>query len=95
MLTGRAPPATDIWLGLLFLGGAVLEQINYYYVQLIATTGPTYNGSAPAQGQHCQGPEPADELNRFGLIAGRARCSYCAIARLTLLVDPYAGQTTI
>lgn len=35
MLTGRAPPAADTWLGLLFLGGAVLEQINYYYVQLM------------------------------------------------------------
>jgi hypothetical protein len=34
MLTGRAPTA-DTWLGLLFLGGAALEQINYYYVQLM------------------------------------------------------------
>jgi hypothetical protein len=34
-LTGRAPPAADLWLGLLFLGGAALEQINYYYVQLM------------------------------------------------------------
>jgi|ADGO01.1.fsa_nt_gi hypothetical protein len=34
-LTGRVPPVADIVLGLLFLGGAVLEQINYYYVQLM------------------------------------------------------------
>lgn len=35
VLIGRAPLATDTWLGLLFLGGAALEQINYYYVQLM------------------------------------------------------------
>jgi hypothetical protein len=33
--TGRALPAADAWLRLLFLRGAVLEQFNYYYVQLI------------------------------------------------------------
>jgi hypothetical protein len=35
VLAGRPPPAADTWLGLLFLGGAVLEQVNYYYVQLM------------------------------------------------------------
>jgi hypothetical protein len=34
-LTRRPPPTADVWLGLLFLGEAVLEQINYYYVQLM------------------------------------------------------------
>jgi hypothetical protein len=34
-LTSRPPPSADLWLGLLFLSGAVLEQINYYYVQLM------------------------------------------------------------
>lgn len=33
--TGQAPPAADLWIGLLILVGAVLEQINYYYVQLM------------------------------------------------------------
>ena len=34
-LTQQPLASTDTWLGLLFLGGAVLEQINYYYVQLM------------------------------------------------------------
>jgi hypothetical protein len=34
-LTRRPPSTVDVWLGLLFLGGAMLEQINYYYVQLM------------------------------------------------------------
>lgn len=34
-LTGQPLVSLDTWLGLLFLGGAVLEQINYYYVQLM------------------------------------------------------------
>lgn len=31
----QAPPAADVVVGLLFLVGATLEQINYYYVQLM------------------------------------------------------------
>lgn len=34
-LTNQPFVSTDTLLGLLFLGGAVLEQINYYYVQLM------------------------------------------------------------
>lgn len=34
-LTQQPLASPDTWLGLLFLGGAVLEQINYYYVQLM------------------------------------------------------------
>lgn len=34
-ITRHPPPTADVWLGLLFLGGSVLEQINYYYVQLM------------------------------------------------------------
>lgn len=34
-LTAQPLFSPDTWLGLLFLGGAVLEQINYYYVQLM------------------------------------------------------------
>ena len=34
-LVGQPLGATDTWLGLLMLGGAVLEQVNYYYVQLM------------------------------------------------------------
>ena len=34
-LTGQPIHSNDTWLGLLFLGGAILEQINYYYVQLM------------------------------------------------------------
>jgi hypothetical protein len=35
--------AADIWLGLLFLAGAVLEQINYYYYQLMYDTKHDWN----------------------------------------------------
>lgn len=34
-LTGAPWRAADTWWGLLFLGGAILEQINYYYAQLM------------------------------------------------------------
>ena len=34
-LTDQLSITTDTMFGLLFLGGAVLEQINYYYVQLM------------------------------------------------------------
>ena len=34
-LTQQPLLAPDTWLGLLMLGGAVLEQINYYHVQLM------------------------------------------------------------
>ncbi|MBK8901935.1 MAG: hypothetical protein IPM53_12165 [Anaerolineaceae bacterium] len=34
-LTGQPVNSVDTWLGLLFLGGAILEQVNYYYVQLM------------------------------------------------------------
>lgn len=34
-LTAQPLFSADTWFGLLFLGGAVLEQINYYYVQLM------------------------------------------------------------
>ncbi|HEU4326928.1 MAG TPA: hypothetical protein VFS21_27560 [Roseiflexaceae bacterium] len=34
-LTGTLWPSDDTLFGLLFLGGAVLEQINYYYYQLM------------------------------------------------------------
>ena len=34
-LIGELPADRDLWLGLMFLGGAVLEQINYYYYQLM------------------------------------------------------------
>jgi len=34
-MTAQPLLSPDTWFGLLFLGGAVLEQINYYYVQLM------------------------------------------------------------
>lgn len=34
-LTGRGASGPDFWVGLLILGGAVLEQINYYHYQLM------------------------------------------------------------
>jgi hypothetical protein len=34
-ITGQAANSFDTWLGLVFLGGAVLEQVNYYYYQLM------------------------------------------------------------
>ncbi len=34
-LTNSLWSSNDTWLGLLFIGGALLEQINYYYYQLM------------------------------------------------------------
>lgn len=34
-ISGETAFSRDFWFGLLILGGAVLEQINYYYVQLM------------------------------------------------------------
>ena len=38
LVAGRSLNSADVWLGMLFLLGAILEQINYYYYQLVYGT---------------------------------------------------------
>lgn len=43
LLIGQLPADRDLWYGLLILGGALLEQVNYYYYQLMYDSAYDWN----------------------------------------------------